>query len=209
MYTTRPPAIIKPFMREMHWRVPGKERRVFLTFDDGPDPQVTPWVLDTLAEYGAKATFFCIGRNVAEQPELFERIRREGHGIGNHTWSHEKGWTTPTFAYMRSVLRCHDLTRSLLFRPPYGRIGRSQAQLLAKRFRIVMWDVLSGDFDPSLSGEQCRLNVLNATRPGSIIVFHDSMKASPSLREALPGTLAHLRSESYEMTALSDGMFMA
>ncbi len=204
MYLTRTPALLKPLMKELQWSGPAEGRKLYLTFDDGPIPEVTPWVLDTLAQHGAKATFFCIGRNVAQHPALFARIRQEGHSVGNHTYDHLNGWNTERFSYLRNVLRCQDLTRSKLFRPPYGRITRPQTQALRKRFSVVMWDVLSADFDERLDGEQCLRNVIEHSVPGSIIVFHDSLKAESRLRHALPAALAHFTAQGYSMEALNE-----
>ena len=207
MYLTRTPALLKPLMKELQWSGPAEGRKLYLTFDDGPIPEVTPWVLDTLAAYGAMATFFCIGKNVAQHPELFARIRQEGHSVGNHTYDHLNGWNTPRFTYLRNVLRCHSLTGSKLFRPPYGRITQQQTQALRKRFSVVMWDVLSADFDESLDGEQCLRNVIEHSVPGSIIVFHDSLKAERRLRPALPAALAHFAAEGYSLEALAEDRF--
>ncbi len=202
MYVARTPAILKPLWKELVWNVPGATRTVHLTFDDGPVAGVTPWVLDTLAEYGAKATFFCIGRHAQAEPGLMQRIRDEGHGVGNHTWDHPNGWTVSTTTYLRSVLRCQPYTGTRLFRPPYGRITRSQANALRSRFEIVMWEVLSGDFDPSIDGGRCLRNVTRNVRPGSIVVFHDSVKAWDRLEHALPRTLDHLHREGYVCAAM-------
>ncbi|MCB0791561.1 MAG: polysaccharide deacetylase family protein [Flavobacteriales bacterium] len=185
--------------------MPTTERVVHLTFDDGPAPRTTPWVLDTLARHGAKATFFCIGRNVAMHPDLFARIRAEGHGVGNHTWDHRNGWRTSTFAYLRSVLLCQMVTGTSLFRPPYGKISREQVRALQGRFRIVMWDVLSADFDTRIDGDRCIRNVVQNVRPGSIVVFHDSIKAAPRLRKALPAVLENLTANDYRFVALPGG----
>jgi peptidoglycan/xylan/chitin deacetylase (PgdA/CDA1 family) len=180
----------------------GDERVLYLTFDDGPIPQVTPWVLDTLARYDAKATFFCVGRNAAEHQDILARIRAEGHSLGNHTWDHANGWSTPTVGYLRSVLLCQAFTGSDLFRPPYGRLDRAKMRALSGRFRIIMWDVLSGDFDPQHDGEACLANVTRHAGPGSIVVFHDSIKAKARLLHALPGTLEHFAAQGYRFAAL-------
>ncbi len=175
---------------------------MYLTFDDGPIPEVTPWVLDQLAGAGAKATFFCIGRNIEVHPHLLARIRAEGHAVGNHTWQHVNGWKTGHHAYLRDVLRCQALTGTDLFRPPYGRLTPRLVRVLSPRFKVVMWDVLSADFDTAIHGERCLRNVLAHVRPGSIVVFHDSVKAWPRLEYALPRALRHLRDEGYTMQAL-------
>lgn len=207
MYLAHTPALIKPLMKEFLWSMPASAPTVYLTFDDGPIPEVTPWVLDTLAEYGAKGTFFCIGKNAEKHPDLLERIRSEGHSLGNHTHDHLNGWTTPDFAYLRNVLRCQGLTGSRLFRPPYGRITRSQVRALRKRFTVVMWEVLSADFDTDLDGATCLRNVVQHSTHGSIIVFHDSLKASERLRYALPQALAHFEEHGYTMAALNEDLF--
>ncbi len=202
MYLVRTPELIKPFFKDLIWNVPGAIDQVYLTFDDGPIPEVTPWVLDQLAAAGAKATFFCIGENARKEPDLIDRIKAEGHTIGNHTWEHLNGWETSQFTYLRSVLRCHAITRSPYFRPPYGRISRDQARALSKRFKVIMWEVLSADFDQALSGEECARNVTANVRPGSIVVFHDSLKAWDRLRIALPAVLRHLQDEGLRIEAL-------
>lgn len=207
MYLARTPSLLKPLMKELLWNMPADERKVYLTFDDGPIPEVTPWVLDTLAKYGAKGTFFCIGRNAEKNPMLMDRIRREGHSVGNHTYDHLNGWSTPVTAYLRNVLRCQQLTGSRLFRPPYGRITRPQVQALRKRFTVVMWDVLSGDFDTRIQGPACLRKVVEHSIPGSIIVFHDSLKAAERSRHALPLALEHFTEQGYAMEPLPETMF--
>jgi peptidoglycan-N-acetylglucosamine deacetylase len=202
MYLVRTPGLIKPLFKDLLWSMPGDDGAVYLTFDDGPTPMVTPWVLDQLAAYGAKATFFCIGRNAEREADLLARIQAEGHAVGNHTWDHANGWETQHFAYLRSALRCQRLTGSTLFRPPYGRITRRQAASLSRRYRVVMWDVLSADFDTALDGATCLRNVLDHVTPGSIVVFHDSVKAWDRLRDSLPGVLAGLQERGLQMRAL-------
>lgn len=165
---------------------------MYLTFDDGPIPEVTPWVLDQLAIADVKATFFCIGKNVKANPEIYDRLLAEGHQVGNHTMNHVKGWKTPFDEYIAEVNSCADLVKSKLFRPPYGRIGFRQFYYLRKKFRVVFWDVLSADYDANVSAQQCLRNVLDNIRPGSIIVFHDSLKAESNLRNTLPLVLKWL-----------------
>jgi len=204
MYLARTPALAKRLLGGLIWGMQGQGGDLYLTFDDGPDPLVTPWVLDELARFGAKATFFCTGRNAEANPELMDRLRDEGHAVGNHTWDHPDGWRTPTAAYLRNVLRCQRSTGTRLFRPPYGRITPRQVRALQSRFEIVMWDVLSADFDTAIGGEHCLRNVLRHARPGSIIVFHDSPKAWPRLRHALPLALEHLVTKGFTMRALPE-----
>lgn len=202
MYLVRTPALVKPLYRDLLWHLPRQGNAVHLTFDDGPEPTVTPWVLDQLKRFGMHGTFFCVGRNAAAHPALVERIVAEGHALGNHTWDHLRGWGCPDRQYLRNVLQCDALLHTPLFRPPYGRITRSQVSSLRKRFRLVMWDVLSADFDPALTGEQCTANVLDHVRPGSIVVFHDSLKAEERLRVALPQVLHELIRRGLNSTAL-------
>lgn len=192
MYPVRTPALLKPLMKDLIWSMPDDGRSVYLTFDDGPTPGVTDKVLDLLAAYQAKATFFCIGSNAEAHPELMARIRREGHSIGDHTYDHLNGWKNSAFSYFRNVLRSQRITQGTLFRPPYGRITQQQAKVLGSRFDVVMWDVLSGDFDTAIDGAQCARNVLRNWRAGSIIVFHDSLKAEVRLMTALPLVLEQL-----------------
>ena len=177
---------------------------VFVTFDDGPIPEVTPYVLDILAEFNAKATFFCVGANAEKHPDLLERILNEGHAIGNHTWAHENGWKTPQFSYLRSIMQADELLNSSLFRPPYGRITKQQVDALKKRFTLIMWDVLSGDFDPTISPVQCLKNVTENTRPGSIIVFHDSIKAKNNVLAVLPDYLHFLNNMGWHSCILDE-----
>lgn len=195
--------VLRRLDHRMTWHMDTAEREVFLTFDDGPMPGLTPWVLETLARYGAKATFFCIGGNVAAHPDLFQRVVDAGHAVGNHTHGHESGWTTSRAAYLRSVNDCQRLTRTDLFRPPYGRItGRQIRGVRGAGLRLIMWDVLSGDFQRSSTGERVAAGVLRRTRPGSIIVFHDNAVSEPRVRVALPLVLEGLAREGYRFSVL-------
>lgn len=183
------------------WQIPTKEKVVYLTFDDGPHPTITPWVMDQLRQYGAKATFFCIGSNVVTFPETFETIKSEGHAVGNHTHHHFDGWKTLAKRYLEDVALAEEVIKSNLFRPPYGKITAKQAQGVRgtslPHKHIIMWDVLSADYDTSYSAQQCIANVLNNVRAGSIVVFHDSEKAFPNLKHTLPPVLKHLHGEGY------------
>jgi len=174
MYFTRPPWIIRKLFPELIWTIPNDENRVFLTFDDGPDPEATPWVLDLLGKHDAKATFFCLGRNVEKYPELFQRIQDEGHAVGNHTYSHLDGWRTRNRDYFADIEQADKLIGSNLFRPPYGRITPSQIRVLKTKYKIVMWDVLSGDFDLKITTEKCIKRTEKYTKSGSILVFHEN-----------------------------------
>jgi peptidoglycan-N-acetylglucosamine deacetylase len=204
MFPARTPAALKWLLPHALWRMPSDEASLFITFDDGPNPQVTPWVLDTLAAHEAKGSFFLIGRNAAEHPAILKRIRDEGHAVGNHTWEHLNGWRTPLPKYLESIARTQVLTGTRLFRPPYGRITWNQSSALNKDFRVVMWDVLSSDFAVDITGERCSRNVVRNARPGSIIVFHDSLKAEGRLRYALPRVLEHFAGLGYRFRALPE-----
>lgn len=186
-------------------RVRTRHKLLYLTFDDGPIPEVTPWVLDTLKAHDAKATFFCIGGNVERHPEIFDRLKAEGHAVGNHTYSHISGWDTSRFAYLKDSLRCQRLTGTDLFRPPYGRITLNQARALSTRFQLIFWDVLSEDFDGRMEARKCLKNVLDRSRPGSIIVFHDSLLAEERVRYALPRVLQHFGALGYRFDVLPGG----
>lgn len=202
MYLARIPSIVQKVFGLFTWRGYGAGERVYLTFDDGPIPEVTPWVLDLLARYNARATFFCVGENVSRHPEIFARLQESGHAVGNHTYNHLSGWDTDVDAYVENVTQCADLVESRLFRPPYGRLSPRKVHRLYGDYRIVMWDVLSGDFDAALTGRDCVANVLDNVEPGSIIVFHDSLKAEPNLRYALPRILDALSRRGYRFEAL-------
>lgn len=191
------------------WRVETKEPIVYLTFDDGPTPFVTPWVLELLKKFEAKATFFCIGSNLEEHPKIAENILKEGHLLCNHTLHHEKGWNTKNSHYLKSVQETETIINSIkpihrkLFRPPYGRIKSSQAKALKSMgYEIVMWDVLSRDYAKYISTQECVQNVLNYTKSGSIVVFHDSKKAFPIMEKALPEILISLKNKGYRFESL-------
>jgi peptidoglycan/xylan/chitin deacetylase (PgdA/CDA1 family) len=198
MYFVKTPWWLRSVYPSLTWKMPGKENEVFLTFDDGPHETITPFVLDTLQHYNAKATFFCIGKNVEKNPEIFSRILNEGHSTGNHTYNHLNGWKTDDKIYLQDVIKAREVIESKLFRPPYGRIGRFQIQQLKKLFTIIMWDVLSGDFDVSLSRQQCLQQVVKHTKPGSVVVLHDSEKALPRLEYVLPKALQHFNERGWK-----------
>jgi peptidoglycan/xylan/chitin deacetylase (PgdA/CDA1 family) len=193
----RPPYLVRRYYFRFLWRMSETENTVYLTFDDGPIPGVTERALDVLKEHNATATFFCIGKNVEKHPAIYKRILAEGHSIGNHTQNHVNGWNVNTRTYVTDALRAADVIDSPLFRPPYGRIKLEQSEMLLKRYRIVMWDILSYDYDAAVSPQQCLLNVTTNIRPGSIIVFHDSLKAKRNMEYALPRVLEFLKAEGY------------
>lgn len=188
----KPPKIIRRLMPDLIWEIDDSEG-VFLTFDDGPTPGVTEWILATLDKYDAKATFFVLGKNVEMYPDLYQRIVDAGHRVGNHTYSHQKGWGMSLERYTEDVDFANDFIHSTLFRPPYARITPAQTRLLAQRYKLVMWDVLSRDYSRRLSPRACLRNVTKHLEPGSIVVFHDSVKAFRNMRYALPHTLEHIR----------------
>lgn len=216
MYLVKTPWLLRKYYPTLTWSMPANEKHLYLTFDDGPHETATPFVLDTLKEYQAKATFFCIGKNVVEQPALYRRVIEEGHRVGNHTHNHVNGWKTADKVYLDNVMQAAKYIDSNLFRPPYGRITRFQAKLLQqtvglpgmggtsehKGYKIIMWSVLSGDFDTQLAPEKCLQHVTLNAGPGSIVVFHDSAKAWDRLSYALPRVLAHFMKEGYVFKAL-------
>ncbi len=196
------PLFLRIFYPSLLWWMPAGNKRLYLTFDDGPHPVVTPQVLDILAKYDARATFFCIGKNVEKHPEVYHEILAQGHRTGNHSYHHINGWQTSLKVYYENAILCRNLVDSTLFRPPYGRITPSQIQTLKKEFTIVMWSVLSYDFDHETSPGQCIDYVLNNTKDGAIIVFHDSKKAAPNLLKALPVILPHFSKLGYSFETL-------
>ena len=201
MYTVKTPWLLKALYPGMTWNKDRHSRCIYLTFDDGPIPVVTPFVLNILKRYEAKATFFCIGDNVRRYPDIFEQVKQDDHAIGNHTYNHLKGWSTPDETYLDNFLKADALVGSNLFRPPYGRMKRSQVKLLKHAkpgLEIIMWDVLSADFDAGITPERCLKNVLNNTENGSIVLFHDSLKARDRMEYALPQALEYWCKEGYE-----------
>ncbi len=197
--------MLKWYYPSLTWHKNRNEKVIYLTFDDGPIPDVTDFALKTLKAFDAKATFFCIGDNIYKHPEIFESIKNEGHSIGNHTFNHLKGWATPDEIYLKNFQKCQELTKTYLFRPPYGRIKKTQIAKLRSAHpdtQIIMWDVLSGDFDISLDPQKCLENVVKHTKNGSIVVFHDSLKAYDRLKYALPKVLQHFTQQGYHFESL-------
>jgi len=207
-YFFRNPFFLPWLYPGLTWRVAPERKDLYLTFDDGPMPGPTHFVLDQLARVSAKATFFCIGDNIRKHPEIFQRALREGHAVGNHTYNHLSGWKTSVLAYSANALQCTEemekcgATPVKLFRPPYGRITRRQISRLKKDYSIIMWDVLTNDYAQNLHQEDCLRGSLAATRPGSIIVFHDSLKAEKNMTYVLPRFLDHFASEGFSFKAL-------
>ncbi|MFC0603801.1 polysaccharide deacetylase family protein [Winogradskyella pulchriflava] len=203
------PGFVKTLFPNFVWNIDTANKQLYLTFDDGPTPEVTDWVLQSLATYNAKATFFCIGNNIEKHPHIFQNIISEGHTIGNHTFNHLKGWKHKTKHYVEDVIKTDELIKSQtqnftnLFRPPYGKFKNNQSKkLLELGYRIILWDVLSYDWDKSVSEETCFKNVTSAAKEGSIIVFHDSIKASRNLKYTLPKVLEYYSTKGYTFKTL-------
>ena len=234
-YFAKSPKLIQKLFSDYIWRKDSVNKEVYLTFDDGPHPKITEWVLNLLKKHNATATFFCVGDNVLKYPKIFNELIQQNHSIGNHTFDHLNGWKSSNEDYLNSVLKAEeiiskqkreertDLSAGLagkrkfesnpktknqqpttkLFRPPYGKIKTSQAKLLIKKaYQIVMWDVLSADFDQNISKEKCLQNVIKNTKTGSIIVFHDSEKALKNLEYTLPKVLKYFSEKGFEFKAL-------
>ncbi|MEZ0005322.1 peptidoglycan/xylan/chitin deacetylase (PgdA/CDA1 family) [Flavobacterium sp. 28YEA47A] len=195
------------------WDIPNNAKTIYLTFDDGPIPEITEWVLDLLKENNIKATFFCIGNNIEKHPGIFQKIIQEGHAIGNHTFNHLKGWKTAKKEYIENTVLCEKAIqqyannnghRSKLFRPPYGKIKLSQAKLLQRLgYTIIMWDVISMDFDKNITPKECLENVTKNTSSGSVIVFHDSIKAFGNLQIVLPEAIRYLKEKGFVFDKIS------
>jgi peptidoglycan/xylan/chitin deacetylase (PgdA/CDA1 family) len=209
-YLAKTPGILKKIYPDCIWNFSKTEPVIYLTFDDGPHPLTTPFILETLRQFNARATFFCIGKNVAAHPALYKQILNEGHSVGNHTNNHLNGWKTPDQEYIQNIKDARKYIDSNLFRPPYGRITKFQIRLLTAAenskqptvFRIIMWDVLSGDFDESVSPEKCSQNVIRNAGEGSIVVFHDSEKAYIRLQKGLPDTLKYFTGKGFRFEAI-------
>ncbi len=202
MVSARTPYIVKKIYHSLIWDLNNGEKDLYLTFDDGPSPGITIKVLDILDKYSAKATFFCIGRNVERYPDIYNQILKRGHAVGNHTYSHLKGWKTGSREYYSDIELAGMLIKSNLFRPPYGKIKRTQLKYLRHYYNIIMWDVMSYDFSRSVTRERCLSLVLNNVRPGSIIAFHDSPKASENMFYALPETLEYFIKQDYSFKSI-------
>jgi len=204
-YLIKAPWILQKFYGDCVWKIKTDEPVLYLTFDDGPHPKATPFVLDQLRKYGAKATFFCIGANVEKYPEVFQQIIQEGHSIGNHTYDHLNGWKTNDELYFRNVEKAQQVINSDLFRPPFGRITKFQQKIISGlrlKLKTIMWHVLSADFDDSLNADQCYLNVVNNAEKGSIVVFHDSQKAFSNMSGSLPRILSYYSEKGYTFQRL-------
>jgi len=204
LYWVKTRWFIKRLFSGYIWSLPQNQKTVYLTFDDGPIPEITEWVLDILREHGIKATFFCIGDNIEKHPDVFQKVIDGGHNIGNHTFNHCTGWTTEDNAYLENAEACRlSITKRTsadvkFFRPPYGKIKATQAKAIRRLgYKIIMWDVLSADFDTTITPEQCLQNVIKNAANGSVIIFHDSIKASANLKYALPKAIEYLKENGF------------
>nr|WP_315142332.1 polysaccharide deacetylase family protein [uncultured Flavobacterium sp.] len=205
-YWIKTKSFIKRLFSNYVWDLPNTQNKIYLTFDDGPTPEITEWVLEELKKHNVKATFFCIGNNIQKHPELFQKVINEGHVIGNHTYDHMNGWKTETETYLENISLCDkqiqkssiENLQSKIFRPPYGKIKTAQAKIVRRLgYKIIMWDVLSADFDQTITPEKCLENVISNVKSGSVIVFHDSIKASHNLKYVLPETLNFLKEKGF------------
>jgi peptidoglycan/xylan/chitin deacetylase (PgdA/CDA1 family) len=196
------PKALKLLYPKAVWKIETASPTLYLTFDDGPIPNLTEWVLETLKQYNIKATFFCVGENVIKNNTIYKRILSEGHSVGNHTFNHIKGFKTKTNDYLENAEKCEVLTNSKLFRPPYGQMKRSQYRtLLENGYKIIMWDVISYDYE-KIRPEVCLHNVIRNVKNGSIILFHDNIKAEEKIKYALPRTIEHFLKLNYKFAAL-------
>jgi len=204
MRAVRPPFFFRLLSPKL-WtcEIPGREKVIYLTFDDGPVPEVTPGILKILQQFGIRATFFVVGDNVRKHPDLFSELISAGHSIGNHTFHHLNGWKISPAAYAEDVFRCNELVKTNLFRPPYGRFTPSQYLLLRKHFNFILWSVLTYDFDPHQTPESCLNAAISNSGPGSVVVFHDSLKAAGNVMYALPRFLEHFQGKGYRFEGLN------
>jgi peptidoglycan/xylan/chitin deacetylase (PgdA/CDA1 family) len=200
----RSPTWLRWLLSDYTWTVNTLEKEIYLTFDDGPIPEVTEYVMDELERHQAEATFFCIGDNVRKHPDIFRELKRKGHSVGNHTFNHLNGWKTDNATYLDNFLRCQDIleTDTVLFRPPYGRIKKTQFELLPRATQLIMWDVLTGDFSKDLQPEKVAPTCIRLTRPGTIMLLHDSIKADRNMRYILPRVLEHFSERGYLFKAM-------
>ena len=198
-----PPPYIRWIYPQAIWTLPGKDKTVYLTFDDGPTPLVTEKILDLLDDYQAKGTFFCIGKNIEQHPLLFNLIKAKGHHIGSHTYSHLNGWKSNSSDYLQDYQKGRELAGSNLFRPPYGRILLNPLQTIQKQDKVIMWDILSKDYDATLPPEKILHNVLRNIKPGSIIVFHDSEKAKFNLEGVLEEIIVELKQKGLKFSTIN------
>ncbi|WP_299457871.1 polysaccharide deacetylase family protein [uncultured Microscilla sp.] len=204
---------VRQMFPQYTWKIDTQHPTIYLTFDDGPIPEVTEYVLDQLKQYQAKATFFCVGDNVRKHPDIYQQVVVHGHRTGNHTYHHLNGWKTEDKEYLANIEQCYQTMNAAshsphkpLFRPPYGKVKRSQMKSLVTRYQVIMWDVLTYDFDPTLEPEVCLQKAIDYTTSGSIVVFHDSVKSIDKLRYVLPRYLAHFAEQGFGFEAIGDNI---
>lgn len=202
MYWVKTPSLIKNLFPSIVWDFKDRDKSLYLTFDDGPDENITPQVLYLLEKFDAKATFFCVGEKVKQNQDLYHRILKNGHSTGNHSYNHLNGLHVSTSKYLENIKLASEYIQSPLFRPPYGRMKPAQFLALKKHYRIIMWDVLTGDFDPKVTGEKVLEQTIRYAKPGSIVVFHDNAKFSAKMIFALRGTLEYFKKEGYCFKAI-------
>ena len=198
----RLPRYITSLFKEAVWRLDETERIVYLTFDDGPIPEITPWVLDLLQKEKIKATFFCVGENVMRNPEVYQQILKDGHSVGNHTFNHWQGIKKGNKDYFQNIEKAGEYIDSDLFRPPHGWLKPSQYHFLKKKFRIIMWDLISCDYDVRIRPERVFKNITDFVRPGSVITFHDSIKAQRNLKETIQPAIRWIKEQGYRFEAI-------
>ena len=199
------PWLVRRIFTDFVWKIPTREKVLYLTFDDGPHPTATPFVLDQLEKYNAKATFFCLGKNVIKHPSIYSRIIQADHRVGNHTFNHLNGWKVKDEDYFTDIIEARKYIDSSLFRPPYGKVTTFQAKHIRRPplgFKIIMWDVLSKDYNINLTGDDCAFNVMRHAAEGSIIVFHDSEKALPRMEKALTATLQFFSDKGWRFDSI-------
>ena len=196
------PKILQFLFADFLWKIDTNEKVIYLTFDDGPHPVITPWIIDVMNQYDAKGTFFLIGDAVTRHPELYQLYIANGHQVGNHTYKHIKGWKSGKKKYLKEIAQCAEIVESSLFRPPYGQINLQSIIDIKKEYKIVMWDVLSWDFDSETSSELCLSNVINCSKEGSIVVFHENEKSMKNIMYALPKVLEHFAKQGYQFKAI-------
>lgn len=209
VYLHKTPFFVQKLFSNFVWKSTNNQNVIYLTFDDGPIPEVTEWVLKELKKFQAKATFFCVGENIRNYPQILLKIKEGGHQIGNHTFNHLRGTSTKNDVYFSNIAKCQMQIRELthekglkLFRPPYGRLKFSQMSYVIQNYKVVMWDVLSGDFDSKLSPENCLKNTIKATKAGSIVVFHDNIKTFETLKHVLPLFLQHFYEKGFRFETI-------
>ncbi len=209
MYFIKSPYILSKLTgKSIIWHFPEGGKRIFITFDDGPIPHVTPQILSILNKYNAKASFFCVGENVLKHPDIFNEIIEKGHSIGNHTYNHLNGWETNLKLYLENIRKAETFIKSNLFRPPYGKVSPLQIKNIKNKYFTILWSVLSGDFDKTITKEKCLQNVVKNTKDGSIVVFHDSLKAKEKVLYTLPLFIEHFQSQGFTFESITNEILL-